>query len=303
MKRQRNSLGFTLIELLVVIAIIALLVSILVPSLSQAREMARRVYCQNNMKSVGLGVGMYANDSVDVIPPMTFLTPVGASGICQRWCDKIGPYFDASCRVISVPGKIAPIAVQPQSGNYEGFWMKETGVKEDVRCSRRFDCPSIPNRATATNTGEFEFHGNWPYSNKQWAWARQSPNSPNWDTIGSSAWVNRSYPLRVQDIPNASGFCVMYDNDVQKQIAAYGPPGWSLFTNFAGDYPNGNGQLLKGVAGMPHRKAMNMLMLDGHATGCSDIDLMTFYATSIGGRRNSNSFPWDRTSESALISN
>jgi prepilin-type N-terminal cleavage/methylation domain-containing protein len=52
--------GFTLIEVLVVVAIIALLISILLPSLSRARELARRVVCSAGMHSIGLAVQEYA---------------------------------------------------------------------------------------------------------------------------------------------------------------------------------------------------------------------------------------------------
>lgn len=61
--------GFTLIELLVVIAILALLMGVLMPALSRAREQARRVRCGAQMKQTCLALLMYASENDGVLPP------------------------------------------------------------------------------------------------------------------------------------------------------------------------------------------------------------------------------------------
>lgn len=69
--RNRSLQGFTLIELLVVIAIISILMTILIPSLQQAKEQARLVTCQSKMRSIGVSLGMYSSQCSGFLPPNT----------------------------------------------------------------------------------------------------------------------------------------------------------------------------------------------------------------------------------------
>jgi prepilin-type N-terminal cleavage/methylation domain-containing protein len=65
---QRRRSGFTLLELLIVLAIIALLVSILIPSLGMARDRARQVACAANLRGIGLALSLYIDNNEQHLP-------------------------------------------------------------------------------------------------------------------------------------------------------------------------------------------------------------------------------------------
>lgn len=75
--------AFTLIELLVVVAIIAMLVSILLPSLSGARDHAKRVKCQSNLRNIGNAVHYYFDEYLDAFPWAKFYGCLGYEGRSQ----------------------------------------------------------------------------------------------------------------------------------------------------------------------------------------------------------------------------
>ena len=72
MKKPNRSTGFTLIELLVVIAIISLLVSILLPSLQQAKALAQRAQCSANLRSFATATSLYVSESKGYFAPATY---------------------------------------------------------------------------------------------------------------------------------------------------------------------------------------------------------------------------------------
>src|SRR5206468_1884297 len=83
--------AFTLVELLVVIGIIALLVSILLPTLSKARKSAQTVKCLSNLRQMGLAFSMYENEHKQWLP-----YPTTTLGEPTLWFNCVDPYLKAS---------------------------------------------------------------------------------------------------------------------------------------------------------------------------------------------------------------
>ena len=122
--------GFTLIEILVVVAIVAMLVSILLPSLSLAREQSRRAVCLSNLHQSGLGFSMYSIDYRQLLPsrdhfaynikgPKNVCKPDGTWTTITAWINYgplYGRYVGKDLHIFYCPGNIQYSYEDPDHG-------------------------------------------------------------------------------------------------------------------------------------------------------------------------------------------
>lgn len=99
-KTRVATIGFTLIELLVVIAIIAILASMLLPSLKKAREKVKEISCASYLKQIGMGMAGYVDDSDGCYPPL-YWGDTDWSAEHWIWMELVAPYMGFSIEHVS----------------------------------------------------------------------------------------------------------------------------------------------------------------------------------------------------------
>jgi prepilin-type N-terminal cleavage/methylation domain-containing protein len=142
-RAERGQRGFTLIELLVVSAVIAILISLLLPAVQQAREAAKRTQCKNNLRQIGVALQTY-HDQFEMLPAGTVNAdgPIRnePAGYHHNWVIALLPHLDQR-----------PLAaiIDTDVGVYDLRNREARRTRVPLLL-----CPSDPARDSASLTGE-----------------------------------------------------------------------------------------------------------------------------------------------------
>ena len=263
--RKRN--GFTLIELLVVIAIIALLIGILMPSLSAARGQAKTSVCLANLKRLGTGMLLYMNDHRDQFPPYrlkkgrprpeadTYVNKWGRQMPRWQWfvdSQEVGPVIDPEPFQNEIDS----------SGKFGDKSIGKGGESGREMTNKYFVCPSLRD--------EFEFdvrNGAYGYNYQYLGNSRQGKDENRWD----------NFPVSLSRLRSAGQTVLLADSRGGgrlhgKHSYALDPPRLAVERNAVKFSPSENdveegidvGLYRYSPVEMRHRDRGNVLFVDGH---------------------------------------
>ncbi len=263
MRMHKQGRGFTLVELLVVIGIIALLISILLPSLARARQSAANVACMSNMRQIGTAIRMYAGDNGDRLPVGNYGkwidSPDDSLDDDTRWYQLINPYLggigNTEKTTQSGNGGILSKVIQcpepavPSGRNHYSANPIVMPRKDEINKGWKVGRLSMRNGTDVALIVEgTQVAGHWNWSAEPVAWAIDHAIvfwAPGSDTRRQAKiWVSRNadevnwaYPpgadIRFRHMGNTSGNILFADGHVESRriddviVQIFFPPNWT----------------------------------------------------------------------------
>jgi prepilin-type N-terminal cleavage/methylation domain-containing protein len=182
--------GFTLVELLVVIAIIGILIALLLPAVQAAREAARRMSCQNNLKQLGLAIHTF-HDSQEGLPPACIAVDSASFYITILPYQEQQPLYDY---FISLPDKDNNNAGKLGKNITGTWWNDRVTNKEAFKAVNILYCSSRRTKAQriaeTPGTAVSPAAGSGMLTDYAWTRCRNVGT-----TMGSENWTNFSYSV------------------------------------------------------------------------------------------------------------
>jgi len=250
---HRQTRGFTIIELLVVISIIALLISILLPALSKARDAAKGVQCQVNLKQILVGHYQYSSDNLDYTAPIIY-GPNNIPGVAAGT-------FDVS------PCDWARLL------RWKGYIDDGEGNTRSVR--KTFRCPVAGDAGVwSSYTSIYSINGLVGGYYTVAAGGTISGSGAILNYISGSAW------RRFGDFQKPTATYLVADSvtDTNSSVgppSTTNPPGGTLLTNVS---MHGRPDIGEIVPYLIHDNSVNVAFADGHVKGMAQNEMI--YSTS-----------------------